>query len=472
MVSPDMKTTLALVLAASTVCGCAVGPDYAGPPRMSLEPGFVRADDVSSSPPTACRWWTTMGDSVLDRLVEAALSGNPGLAQALARVTQAQALTAQTRSQGLPSLRGSAVHIDASLPDQALRAEDGAHDLHLSTYSLGLSASWEPDLFGRVRRTLEQDRAKAEAAKAGYEDLKVSLAAEVVAAYVDLRDQQARLTWARDCLSLQEEKLRLIAQRRLAGTTSQQSLEAGRIAVEQARADVAGLQSDVERSLNRLAILGGRAPGALDPILNTATPPPLPPAEVAVGEPRDLLRRRPDIRQAERTLASASASIGVAASQYFPAVSFTGLLGVGGARAGDVFDANDLSRIALPMLNWTLLDFGAIHAQVDQARAGTAEAEAAYQSAVLAALEDAEGALSRFGQARHAYLAATRASEAAQRSAELVRQMRQAGVASRTDEIDAHHQRLIAAQQQSQSRADVAKAYAAVQKSLGLGWDA
>ncbi|WP_312144684.1 efflux transporter outer membrane subunit [Brevundimonas sp.] len=461
---------VALLALSVAACACAVGPDYSGPPAVASEPYFVRADKVSLNQPVTGPWWLSLNDPLLDHLVETALAQNSDIDAAVARLDQARAVARQDRAAGLPSLGGSAVHADAKLPASTLSGAGGDEDLHLRTYSLGLSASWEPDLFGRIKRTGEQGRARADAAEASLDDVKVSLAAGVVVAYIDLRDQQTRLALARQILELQTLRFALVEQRRAAGTAPGQAVEAARVDLEQARSDLTALQSDVELSLNQLAVLTGQAPGALDAILDRGAAVPLPPAEVAVGDPAALLRRRPDVRQAERSLAAATAGIGIAKSQYFPSVNMVGLLGVGGSQPGDVFRSADLSRIALPVLSWRFLDFGATAAQVSQARAGQAEAVAAYRSAVLSALEDAEGALSRYGRARQTYLSADVAVQAGARTADLVSQMRRSGAASAIDEIDARHQLLGAEQARSEARAAVTKTFAAVQKSLGLAW--
>jgi NodT family efflux transporter outer membrane factor (OMF) lipoprotein len=466
---PRSKIWLALA-AAANLGACTVGPDYAGAPTVATATRFARAQGAEAAAPVAARWWTALADPRLDGLIDAAFEASPNLEAAAARLRRARGLVGEDRAKRAPKVLGSATYIRGALPGDTLGA--GVNDIQIEEYSLGANASWEPDLFGKLSRTLEQDRARAQAAEAEMADVRVTLAADIASAYVNLRDQQARLRLAGQILDIQRQRLVLLQQRRVAGATNEQEIVGSQADVEKAASDLSQLQSDVELSLNQLAVLVGREPGALDGQFQEPSAVPLPPAQVAVGDPASLIRRRPDVRQAERNLAAATAGIGVAVSQYYPSVNFIGLLGMGGDSIEDVVDTGKLTKLALPMISWTLLDFGRVKAQVAQSRAGQEEALAQYRGAVLKALEDAEGALSRFGHGRDALQNARRSLASAQRGAQLSAQRYAGGTINRIEDLDVQRQALVAQQHVLESQAGVTKAFIAVEKSLGLGWEA
>jgi len=217
-------------------------------------------------------------------------------------------------------------------------------------------------------------------------------------------------------------------------------------------------------------VLTGSAPGGLDALLAPVRDVPLPPAQVAVGDPGLLLQRRPDVRAAERNIAAATARIGVAEAARYPRVSFMGILGLGGTSPEDLLDPGKMSTIAMPQIQWSFLDFGRTRAQIEQTEAALDEAEAQYRQTVLAALQDAEDSLARFGRQRQTVAALARIHASAQRTAQLMRQRYDAGVAPLSQSLDAGRQALVAEQNLRAASAALTGSYIAVQKSLGLGW--
>jgi outer membrane protein TolC len=263
----------------------------------------------------------------------------------------------------------------------------------------------------------------------------------------------------------------LTRQRVTQGTASALDLEQQGNVLEQSEAGLLPLSAERDAYLNALAVLTGQAPGALDALLATPGAVPLPPASVAVGDPAALLKRRPDIRAAERQYAAATAKIGVAQAARFPSLSFMGLIGIGGTNPGDVFDFDKLAAIAMPRLSWNFLDFGRNAARVGQAEAARDEAAAQYRQAVLNALRDGEDALSRFGARRQSVASIARSKASADRSAALIRQRYQSGTVTRAQLLDAERQSIAAAQSLSQEKAAMTADYIALQKALGLGWE-
>ena len=514
-VSRSTPFALAATALAATLCGCAaVGPDYAGAPPVAVDavqaPRFVRDAAASASAPASAPmpvaasaqassassaststststsdsasradaaagaasasnapWWHELDDATLDGLVEQALTGSPTLQAAQARLRAARAAFNQQEAKRRPT--GSAAALGLGLWQAP--GTDQESSAHL--YSLGFDASWELDLFGGSRRAVEAASAQAQAVRADLADAQVSLAAEVAQAYVALRAQQCRLALLRDTATQDAQALALMRQRRERGVSTADEVEQRVAQGESTQAAAADVAAQLSASLDRLALLTGQAPGALDTVLGTAAPrlPALPRA-LRVGDPATLLQRRPDIRAAERRLAASSAQIGQQTAGYFPKISLLGDIGFAGTSLGKLLNGDSLALIAVPYLSWNVLDFGRTATAVRQAEAGRDEALANYQAAVLGALQDANTALARYGQQRQVLQRRLAQQASAGRSAELAQQRRQAGVASQLDLLDARRADIDARLQALEGEADLLKDFVALQKSLGLSWAA
>lgn len=469
---PLLAPTLALLGA------CTVGPDYKGPPAVASDAvtrgTFVRAADPALTPaPGLARWWETLSDPTLTALVNDALAHSPTIDAAQANLRVAQEQYRQQRAARLPSVSASAVYLNARLPGTNLgggQQGGGSSDTTLDFYNLGAMASWEPDLFGGGRRTLEQQRATEGQRFAQLADAQVTLSAQVAQAYVALRDAQARARLNAQSSALQRRQLTLVEQRYAAGTASQLQVERLRNQLNSTDAQTIPLAAQIDEYKGQLAILTGRAPGALDAALATPVAVPLPPAQVPIGDPAALIQHRPDIRAAERALAAGNAQIGVATARKFPSLNLLGIIGLGGTGVSDVLDPSKLATVAAPMLNWSFLDFGRNRAAVRQAEAQRDAADAQYRQTVLEALQDAETSLSRFGNARQQLAQLLLAEQSATRAATLNAQRVDAGTSTLVDQLDIERQRLSATIGAEQGRAQLTNNYIAVQKSLGLGW--
>ncbi|MBD3730949.1 MAG: efflux transporter outer membrane subunit [Sphingomonadales bacterium] len=465
---------LAISLLASTAACTTVGPDYNGPPTLAptaeARGSFLRADGSAVAEAPLARWWETLNDPLLDRLISDALANSPNIAVATAKVTQARAGLAANKTAAVPtvgtSLSAPYINVPADLLSQ--QASGGRTDIQ--RYSLGFDASWELDLFGGTRRKVEAASARAEAAEAGLADAQVSLSAEVARAYVGLRTRQAVLQILEQQGAIDAQLVDLAEQRYRMGTAPMQPLEQARAQAAQSQAQIASARAEIVVLQDQLAVLTGREPGALDAELARVAPIPMPPAEVAVGDPALVLRNRPDIRIAERQLAAADADVGVSIADKFPKVSFMGLLGTGGDTLGSLFDPASLIGLVLPRISWTLFDGGRAQAKVDQSKGALAEAEARYRAAVLAALGDAETALTRFGSDRIELGKAIEAEGGAARAAQLQHQRAAAGTAPLGDALAADRQRLQLALATANARAELTSDFIAVNKALGLGW--
>lgn len=476
-------STRHLILPALLTLGaCTVGPDYAGPPALgsaSGGDGFVRAEGgFAQGQPALAEWWTALGDPVLNELEARALAGSPDLAAAKARIGGARSALAVEKAGSKPSLSAMGVAAHVRIPDlgggssstDPTTEEESGGTTSTNIFNLGLNAAWEVDLFGGQRRKDEAARAELAGAEASAEDAQVSLTAAVAEAYIDYRERQQQLAMAEAAVKLREELAVFARQRFEVGAGTSVAVEQANAALEQARQQVAPLRAEAQSYANALAILTGEAPGAVDPLLAQVAPVPLPPASVAVGNPEELLKRRPDIRVAERRLAAQNARIGVAEAARFPRLNFMGILGVGGSNIADLTHLDDFTAVAAPMLQWNFLDFGKAKAQVGQAEARRDEAEALYRGTVLGALRDVEDALAAFRASRESVASLARAEESAAKIKDFQRQRFELGAAGKPALLEAELAHNSASEALDRAKAKLTGDFVALQKALGLGW--
>jgi NodT family efflux transporter outer membrane factor (OMF) lipoprotein len=464
------RTALSLLVSTLLTAGCTLGPDFRGAPPVAAEafhaPTFKRAptDGVSATAPAAAKWWESLGDLELNRLIETGLANSPDLRAAEARLRQSRAGLRQQQGNQLPKVGGTAAYLHAQLPDSPLGTSK------VDFYNLGFDATWEADLFGGTRRAVEAAAAEAQAAQADVSDAHVQLSAEIAQAYVQLRDGQQRLDLVRKSVEVEDRALMLTQQRRTQGVASDLDVERIRTQVENTRAALIPLDEQVAEALDELAVLTGREPGALDAELARVAPLPRLPDVTPVGDPASLLRRRPDIRAAELRLASKNAQIGERIADYFPKLTLIGDLGFNAADPGHLVRSENFMWLGAPLLQWNAFDFGRTKARIEQAHAGFDEASAKYESTVLAALHDANVSLSRYGHQRESVVRLRSVEASATRSADLTEQRYRAGTTSALEWLDAERTRFSAEQNRISADADLLKDYVSLQKSLGLGW--
>ncbi|WP_416760889.1 efflux transporter outer membrane subunit [Roseateles sp. So40a] len=486
-------TTLSAIAAAAAamlmLSGCTtVGPDYTGPPAVAADAlaqgRFARDDGVqaeAAASPLRSRWWSALNDPALDALIEQALAQSPTLQAAEARLRAARAALGAQEAADRP--KGSATALGAGV----WQGPGTDHETSLHLYSVGFDATWEVDLFGGTRRAVESASASAQAVQADLADAQVSLTAEVASTYVGLRAQQRRQALLRGTADDEAQALALVRQRRDQGVSSADDVEQRAQQSEATQASLADLAAQIAASLDRIALLTGQAPGALDarlmPTASSAASAssassmstagiawPQVPSSVAIGDPATLLRRRPDLRAAERRLAGHTAQIGQETAKYFPKLSLLGNVGVAATSPGQLLRADNLALAAVPYLSWNFLDFGRTAAAVRQAEAGRDEALANYRAAVLGALQDANTSLARFGRQRQAVAHLQAQQDSTDRAFELARQRRAAGAASQIDLLDARRRDIDARLKSLDGEAELLKDFVALQKSLGLGW--
>jgi NodT family efflux transporter outer membrane factor (OMF) lipoprotein len=459
----------ALILFVAVIASCTVGPNYRGAPDVAPDAthaaSFNRAPkDIVSPAPAAAAWWQALGDAELTHLIETGLANSPDIRAAQARLRESRAGLRQQHRKALPSSSADALYLHAKLPTSVLGL--GSVDF----YNVGFDATWEVDLFGGNRRAIQAAAADAMAVEADLADTHVQLSAEIAQAYINLRDQQLRMALVRKSADVEDQILALTQQRRAQGVASDLDVERIRAQVETTRQSIIPLDAQIIESLDELAILTGREPGALDAELAAAGSFPTLPQTVAIADPAALLKQRPDIRAAQWHLVSQNAQIGEREADWFPKLNLLGTLGFNAAAPGHLVNSENFLWVAAPILQWNFLDFGRTRARVDQAKAGLAEAEAKYEGTVLGALRDANVALSRYGHQRDNVLSLRSVEASATHSADLTQQRYRAGTTSALDWLDAERTRFTAVQNRIAGDADLVKDFVALQKSLGLGW--
>lgn len=468
---------LSAVLGAVTLGGCTVGPDYR--PRTSAELGVPDAFSVTAAPTREdlTRWWRSFDDPVLGDLVERAAASNLDIAQASARLRQAREALVQSRASLLPTVNGSGGFSRSetlrggqtliTLPDGTTQSIGGGGG---SNFSLGLDAQYQLGLFGEVRRTVEASRAQYEASGFDQATVLLSVQAEVARNYVLARLYQLQLTNARDSLALQDDNLEIAGFRVQAGLVSSLDQEQARVQRAQTAASIPLIEQQYNAAVSRLGVLTGAAPGALKPMLAATRPIPRGPQTAGVGIPADVLRQRPDVRAAERTLAAATAQIGVATAQLYPALAISGNISTRAGNLGGLLETVTGGLFA--GLTQAIFNGGRLRSQVRGAEAAADAALGAYKQAVLVALEDVENAVVALqtAQAREREFAV--ALEAASNSALLSRSQYRTGLTDFTTLSQQEAALLSARNSAAQARADHANALIQLYSALGGGWDA
>ncbi|AFT68999.1 Efflux transporter, outer membrane factor lipoprotein, NodT family [Alloalcanivorax dieselolei B5] len=413
------KYALSLVPLMVALAGCAVGPDYQEP-EAPLPERFVGADQVRPFDENAeRRFWSGFDDPLLADLIDQALNANHDLRAALARYQRAEALLRGARREQLPSVTVNGSAAEQHLAEVERNAPGGAERVEL--YQAGVAAGWELDLFGRLRRATQAQAAELDAAEADLGALQVAMAGRIANSYFQLRGLQQQMQVARRNVENQQQALDIVQARMEDGSATRLDEARARAQLDAVRATVPQLQTAIRTYMYRIAVLTGRTPDSL--VTTLAEPGDLPAQvpDLATGTPSGVLRRRPDIRAAERRVAAATARIGVATADLFPRFTLEGLIGSVASRDGDLFSGPAESRRIALGVDWTFLDFGKVHSRIDAADAETQAVIAEYQQTVLTALEETETQLVRHQRARERTELLRHATDAAQQAAELAR---------------------------------------------------
>ncbi len=469
-----MKNSIrtAAAVAASAAAGlmlsaCAVwGP--AAPPSVAVSKSAAGqfVNGPSSTPEPIAQFWQLFNDSALNSSVDLALKQNTDLRVAVARVNEARALAGGTDGLGRPTL-GVGAGISRSRTGDGSGTSTGANNLNT-----GLQGSWEPDLFGRVSNEQRAARALVLSSQAEQRAVQVSVAAEVARTYFELRGAQEQLRVASAALQTQTAALKIVDARLSVGRGTALDTERAHALVAATAAALPALDAVKVRTLLRLATLTGVAPQALPPGLTESKPlPALPATALAqIGNPQNLLQRRPDVAAAEQQLLATQAQWGVARSALFPKLTLAGTMGLNAGRLADVFEPSAfVFNLGASML-WTLIDNGQRQAQLGSAAARIEAAQAIFDKAVLTALEDTEGALATYSRSQlqtdNLFTAATAASRAAQ----IARARFAAGVSDFFAVLDAERELLAAQDRLAAAQTQAATSLVGVYRALAGGW--
>lgn len=460
---------LSLALAIQIFTGCAtVGPDYVSP-QKSVSRGWhaqlkagLTAGEIA--PKTLAAWWKTLNDSELSSLIDRAILGNLDLKKAQARVREARARRGISRADRFPTLdaKGSATWSRTSKDTGSGKTSD--------LYAASFDAGWELDIFGGLRRSVEAAEADLQASQEDLYDVLVTLLAEVALNYVEVRTFQSRLTVAEANVEAQNETYQLTLWRSQAGLIDELAVEQARYNLESTRSQIPNLRAGLEEAMNRIAVLLGEEPGKLHAELEKREPVPVTPLNVAVGVPADLLRRRPDVRRAERQLAAQTARIGVATADLYPRLTLSGSIGLETLSLTHLSSSGIWNLSGGPKITWAIFKAGAIRQNIEVQRTVQEQYLIAYESAVLSALKEVENALVSYAEEQQRKQALREATEAARKAVVLAQQKFQAGLIDFSNVLEAQRSLLSFQDQLVQSEGAVTSNLVRLYKALGGGW--
>lgn len=473
-----MKKARAALIAAMAlpVAACTVGPDYkpATPAALGVPAAYSVPADGSTRGDFR-QWWTQFNDPLLTNLVEQARAQNLDLAQSVARLRQAHEALIASRAALFPSVSGSAGYSRSfnlaggtntvTLPDGTVTSISRSNN----SFSISGDVSYQADLFGGTRRSIEASKAQYQGAGYDYASVLTSTESEVARNYILARLAQAQLANAKASLGIEDDNLQIAQWRVQAGLVSSVDVEQARASRAQTAATIPSLEQSYNEAVSNLGILTGQAPGALKDAMAKAEPIPQGPPSIAVGIPADTLRQRPDVMSAERNLAAATAEIGVAKAALYPALDITGNI----STSANVF--NDLFKLitgsVFAGVSQAIFEGGRLHAQVRSNEAAAEGAFALYKSTVLTALQDVENAVVALNSAKEREKQFAIAYDAANNSAILARAQYRAGLTDFTTLNTAESSLLSARNGLSQAKSDEATAIVQLYLALGGGWD-
>ncbi|MGH6878051.1 MAG: efflux transporter outer membrane subunit [Rhizomicrobium sp.] len=481
-----MRRLLPILLAAVALSACNVGPDYKKPetplPAAFAEP---RPALPAAAQSDLSKWWTVFHDPELDSLVARALAANLDLQTAASRVRQAREQAIIAGAAEWPSLSatglGLNLHSNSNPLGQlaggapggsaASAGEAASAPTNIKVYSAGFDATWEIDLFGGTRRAVEAAKANTEAALWELHDGEVTLSAEIANDYLNLRAAQARIALLNAELKDERQLFDLVRARANAGFVTELDVNQQKAVVSNAEAQIPELDATARAAIHALAVLLAEPPESMNGELAAAQPIPESPPALPATLPSDLLRRRPDIREAERKLAAATAQEGVAIADLYPKIDLIGATSFTGDTLSGLFSTRNFGTVGIGTIRWPIFEAGKIHANIRANKEAELQAYFSYRKAVLGALQDVEDALARYDdETRHERALATEVNAAASSEA-IARRQYTGGLVTFVNVLSAETTLLSARDQLIQSRQALAQDIGALYKALGGGWD-
>lgn len=480
-----------LLTATLALSACSVGPDYQAP-TPGTPAAFNSMQSEGGSKPLATNtdpnWWKAFNDPQLDSLIDRAIAGNLSLQQAVLRIAGSRQQLNQARGAWLPSVNGNLSWRRQQLGAKGLLEANGVYDQAeevdpqvrsalngltkpVALYQGSFDASWEIDLWGKVRRQVEMANAQQQQSIENRNDALVSLEAEVVRTYLQLRGAQSVSQTLETQIEVAEQTLELTQSQQRNGLAPQMNVENARAQLNSLRAQLPQYQAQIHQAMNGLAVLTGKAPGALDGELRNPKALPALPATVPVGLPSTLARRRPDVRQAEAQLHATTANIGVSVAQLFPDLSLTGQFGMRNSDASYLDNWSSNFYSFGPAISIPLFQGGRLVSSVKLARAEQASAALGYRQTVLTALQDVENALVSYRTDQQQVEGLDETVEALQNTFDLASDSYKQGLSSFIDALDAQRQLAQAKQQAAQARVQSSLDLVALYKALGGGWE-
>jgi NodT family efflux transporter outer membrane factor (OMF) lipoprotein len=476
------------VLGASLLAGCAVGPNY-HTPAVDVPPQFAAksaegaaaasgATANSPAPVQLSGWWHALQDPELDSLVQRAIDGNPDLMVALDRLQAARELEAALVGSVLPVAqasagyaRGTGTDLTRGRASQTLISADNTSELtHINEIG-GFDALWELDVFGKYRREIEATRYDTQASLAARNAVLIAVIADVARAYVDLRGLQMRAAVVSAAIGVLRESLRIVNIRYERGITNELDVTLATRELATFEAQQAPLNAQIQAAQYTIATLLGRYPEELLQELSTSGMVPGVPGALNVGLPLDLLRRRPDVQQAERNLAAATARIGVATANLFPAIAVSGAVGFQRQHEGGLPALGEHIWSAGPTVGWPLLDFGALDAQVEIADLQTRALLVNYKRTIQAAVRDVDTSLDEYVAQQQSLDKLETALVASQRAVTLANERYERGLTDYLNVVDAERQEYDIEEQYTGVQVAEAEGFIALYRSLGGGWE-
>ncbi|MFN8390319.1 MAG: efflux transporter outer membrane subunit [Bdellovibrionota bacterium] len=478
-----------LAVLSVAVVGCAVGPDYEEP-SLNLPAGFHEsplADPAAPETQNFVRWWEQFDDPVLNALIETGAKSNLDVQLADARVREARGLLSIARSELIPSLNTTTSYTrsrnsknGAAASTRSPISNDGTGEStvpsSLSTnerdlYDAGFDSEWEIDLFGGKRRAIEAASAGYEAQIEARRDVLVTLLAEIAKNYIMLRSLQHQYDIATRNLAAQRDTAEVQKMRFEAGLASELTVAQAEAQLADTESTIPALVIQIKQAVHRLSVLLGAAPGSLEAELQTPGSVPHGPSDIPPGLPADLLRRRPDVRRAERTLAAATANIGVAVADLFPKLTLTGKVGLRSEDLGNLSEGDSLYWSFGPSLTLPIFAIAAIQANIHVQTARQVEALIGYQQAVLHSLEDVENALTAYREEQNRLLTLARSVDANRRAVELAKELNHAGVVDFLNVLTAQQALYSSEARMAQSEEAASLNSVALYKAIGGGWE-
>jgi NodT family efflux transporter outer membrane factor (OMF) lipoprotein len=451
------------LLASLLLGGCTMlGPDYSEP-EVDVQPSWLEADDpqVSTAPPLDSKWWSSaFHDAELDRLMDMALNQNLSLRSAGLRVLQAQ--------------QQLAIAIGNQYPQQqqisGLAAREKAGGISFNDYSVGFNLSWEIDFWGRFKREVESASANLDASVANYDVVLVSLAAQVAQTYILIRTFKNRIKVNKENVQYQKEALRVAKAKFDAGERSELDADQAESLLYNTRATVSGLEVSLQQLKNSLATLLGKPPQEFNYLLGEDNDIPAAAPELALGMPQDLIRRRPDIRLAERQLAAQSAQIGVAETELYPAFSIGGAIGTSAMSGGDLFTNASETFNLFGAFQWNIFNYGRLKSNVRLQDALFQQLLVDYQDTVLQAQGEVENAIVAYLKSHEQLASYRQAATASQKAVDVSRAQYEVGLVDFTTVVQNLASNLQQQDQLSSTQGTVGTNLVEVYKSLGGGW--